>query len=222
MAHRALRFTERDLVEMDQRFRTQLINSVTGFKSVTLIGTKNSRGVENLAVFNSIVHIGANPSLIGMVSRPDSVDRHTLSNIRETGYYTINHIAANWTDRAHQASARYPENVSEFDEVGLTAAYEPHFPAPFVNESTITLGMKLAEEIPIRSNGTILIVGQVLSLNIPENCLGTDGFVDLSKAGTIAGSGLDAYHKVTDIRRFRYAKPNLEPQTIETTENNLN
>lgn len=216
MAQTIVKFTAADLREMAQRYRTQLINSVTGYKSVSLIGTKNKQGIENLAVFNSIVHIGANPPLIGMISRPDSVDRHTLTNIRETGHYTINHISGEWVDRAHQTSARYPEHISEFEAVGLTASYHNDFPAPYVKESAIKLGMKLVEELSIASNGTTMIIGEVLSLTLPEACLGNDGFVDLRKAGTSAGSGLDAYHTVTELKRLSYAKPDQQPEFIIT------
>ena len=50
------------------------------------------QGQTNLAIFSQIFHIGANPPLVGILVRPDSVDRHTLRNIRETSWFTINHI----------------------------------------------------------------------------------------------------------------------------------
>ena len=94
-----------DLMGLEQRYRAAFVNSLSGFKSVALIGTKDANGQTNLAIFNSFVHIGANPPYIGFISRPDSVDRHTLSNIMETGYYTINHINESIFRQAHQTSA---------------------------------------------------------------------------------------------------------------------
>ena len=85
-------FTLFDLESMEQRFRTNFINSISGFKSVALIGTTDSKSQTNLAIFSSIIHIGANPPLLGFVVRPDSVERHTLENILETKEYTINFI----------------------------------------------------------------------------------------------------------------------------------
>lgn len=216
MASTILNFSADDLTKMEQRFRTQLINSITGFKSVALIGTRSKSGQENLAIFNSLVHIGAHPPLVGMFSRPDSVDRHTLDNIRETGVYTINHIQASWADRAHQTSARYPQTVSEFEAVGLHTEYKDEFPAPFVHESSIQLGMRLAEEIPVRLNGTVLLIGQIEHISLPEGCLLSDGFVNIAQAGTIAGSGLDAYYEIENMRRMSYAKPNRWPDILHT------
>ena len=47
-----------------------LINSLGGFKSVALIGTKSEAGNTNLAIFSSIFHLGANPPLVGLIFRP--------------------------------------------------------------------------------------------------------------------------------------------------------
>ena len=49
-------FNQSKLLEMDSRKRANFINSLTGFKSIGLIGTKNKDGIENLAIFNSFIH----------------------------------------------------------------------------------------------------------------------------------------------------------------------
>ena len=130
-------FTSEDFAGMDKRYRTQLINSISGIKALQLVGTRDEQGRENLAVFNSIFHVGANPPYLGMVVRPDSVDRHTWQNIQATGSYTMNAVGRDFYRRAHQTSARYPRDVSEFSAVGLAAEYRPGVLAPFVAESVV-------------------------------------------------------------------------------------
>jgi len=203
-----------DLMEMNKSERTNLVNSVGGFKSVCLIGTKDRQGMTNLAVFNSIVHIGASPPLIGFVVRPDSVVRHTLSNILETGCYTINHLNETIFKKGHQTSARYAKEISEFKAVGLTENYKDDFLAPYVKESNIQLGVKFKERKDISINGTILIIGQIDHLYFPNNCLCEDAFLDLEKANTITCSGLDSYHKTNRLDRLSYAKPDKELKSI--------
>lgn len=198
---------ETELREMEQRYRANFINSLTGFKSVALVGTSDKSGQKNLAIFNSIVHLGAHPPLIGMVIRPDSVDRHTLQNILETGYYTINHVQEEMMDKAHQTSARYPKTISEFDAVGLEDEVINDFPAPFVKASTIKIGVQFKEKVPFTINGTIFVIGEIKQITLPKDVVQADGFVDLVKAGTITNSGLDSYHVVFDGKRFPYAKP---------------
>lgn len=195
-----------DLMGLEQRYRAAFVNSLSGFKSVALIGTADSNRQTNLAIFNSLVHIGANPPYIGFISRPDSVDRHTLANIMETGYYTINHINEAIYKQAHQTSARYPKDISEFDATHLTPDYKLGFKAPFVKESYIQMGVQFKERINITTNNTVLVIGQINQVYFPNDCLCSDGFLDIEKAKSITCSGLDSYHKTERLARLTYAK----------------
>ena len=195
------------LMEMEQRKRAQFINSISGFRSVALIGTTDTNGQTNLAIFSSIVHIGSYPPLLSFIMRPDSVERHTLTNILETGFYTINHINAGIYEKAHQTSARYPKSVSEFEATGLTPSFKNDFVAPFVAESHIQIGMEFKERLDISINQTSMIIGEIKFVHIPTNCLLDDGFIDIEKAGSITSAGLDSYHTTQVLKRLEYAKP---------------
>jgi flavin reductase (DIM6/NTAB) family NADH-FMN oxidoreductase RutF len=195
------------LMDMEQRKRAQFINSISGFRSVALIGTTDTKEQTNLAIFSSIVHIGSNPPLLSFIMRPDSVERHTLTNIMDTGFYTINHINADMYEKAHQTSARYPKNVSEFDAAQLTPVFKNDFVAPFVAESQIQIGMEFRERIEININQTSMIIGEIKFVHYPTSCLLEDGFIDIEKAGTITSTGLDSYHTTQVLKRLEYAKP---------------
>jgi flavin reductase (DIM6/NTAB) family NADH-FMN oxidoreductase RutF len=207
-------FTIQNILEFDQRYRATFINSLGGFKSLALIGTKSKSGNTNLAVFNSLFHLGANPPLFGFIIRPDSVDRHTLNNILETGNLTINHVCCEFYQQAHQTSARYPINVSEFAATKLNEEYINGCFAPFVEESEIKIGAEFVRKIDVEENGTIIIIAKITFVSIPEYCLMPDGFIDLEKAGTITCSGLDAYYQTEKIARLQYAKPDKLPEKI--------
>ncbi len=198
--------TKEALLNYDKRYRTHLVNSLNGYKSANLLGTVDQQGQTNLAIFSSVIHMGSNPPLLGHITRPDSVSRHTLENIRETGFYTINHIHTGIIEQAHQTSARYDKNVSEFKAVGLTEAYIDQFFAPFVGEAYIKIGMEVREIIPIQTNDTLLVVGEIQMISLPQSVLLEDGKLDLEQAHTVAISGLDAYHQTDQIKRLSYAK----------------
>lgn len=199
---------------MDSNFRRNFINSLTGFKSVGLIGTVSEAGRTNLAIFSQIFHVGASPALIGVLFRPNTVTRHTLDNILSTRSFTINHICESFVTAAHQSSARYADDESEFDATGLTAEFTSAVNAPYVKESVIKLGLRLAEHQTIRINQTELVIGEVKEIIVPDDCVLNDGFVDLEKAGTVTSSGLDSYHKTSKIVRLTYAKPHQTPRPI--------
>jgi flavin reductase (DIM6/NTAB) family NADH-FMN oxidoreductase RutF len=202
------------LMEMEKQERVSLVNSLGGFKSVCLIGTKNKNEQLNLAVFSSIMHIGANPPLMGIIFRPGVVERHTLENIIETEFFTINHLNEAIFKQAHQTSARYDRAISEFDESGLTPEYKNEFFAPYVKESYVQLGMHFKQRIDLEINTTILVIAEIQQVHFPADCQSEDGYLDIEKANTITCSGLDSYHKTFRLDRLSYAKPDKELTSI--------
>jgi flavin reductase (DIM6/NTAB) family NADH-FMN oxidoreductase RutF len=199
-----------DFAGMDQRFRTQLINSMPGVKALNLVGTRDASGQENLAVFNSIFHVGANPPYLGMIVRPDSVDRHTWQNIQATGSYTLNAVGADFYRKAHQTSARYEKHISEFDAVGLNPEYRDGVMSPFVAESAIKIGLELQEFQRVECNGTLIVIGNVTYVEINDALIAEDGSVDLVKAQSVGSIGIDGYVDLSWIDRLSYAKPDRE------------
>ena len=171
------------------------------------MGTQSSTGIANLAIFNSLIHLGADPALFGLISRPDTVPRDTLQNIIDTKTYTLNFIGAEHYKKAHQTSARYHKEVSEFEQVGFTPQYETVCAAPFVAEADVKIAMQFEQSIPIPLNGTILIIGSILQVDIAEGLVEADGFVNLSSANILISQGLDAYFVAAPIGRLAYAKP---------------
>ncbi len=202
-----MHITKQDIQQLEKIKRLNLINSITGIKPANLIGTQNTKGQSNLAIFSSIVHLGSTPPLIGMITRPvGEVPRHTYANILDTGLYTINHVPNHMTKEAHQTSAKYDDNISEFDTCGFTAEYIQGFDAPFVKEANIKIGMKYIQSIPIELNGTILCIGEIQHIILPENCFSDEGYIDLDKAKSTGISGLNSYYKLSFEDSYGYAR----------------
>lgn len=199
---------------LDKRFRVKLINSLPGCKSLNLIGTVNSKQQSNLAIVSTVTHLGSNPPLLGYISRPDSVERHTLSNILETGHYTFNQVNRDIFTEAHQTSARYASEDSEFDAVGLTPEWIESSPAPIVKEANVVTHLKLVETVDLTVNNTVLVIGEVMNVFLQDNLLEDDGNIDLESAGTVAGSGLDGYFNLQKLARLSYAKPDRQTTVI--------
>jgi flavin reductase (DIM6/NTAB) family NADH-FMN oxidoreductase RutF len=199
--------TKLEIEQLERGVRTTFINSLAGFRQAVLVGTKSDEGKTNLAIFNSLIHLGASPSLFGLISRPDTVQRDTLQNILDTKEYTLNYIRSNQFEKAHQTSARYEKHVSEFDKVGFKEFYHANCIAPFVEDAVVKIAMKLEQTIPIILNGTVLIIGGVMQVEMDDEWLGKDGFVSLSDADVLLSQGLDAYFTSNAIGRLPYAKP---------------
>lgn len=203
-------FDRHSLENLEKRYRTRLINSLSGFKSANLVGTQDSQGHTNLSIVSSVVHLGSHPPLMGLIFRPNTVPRHTFENLRDSGYFTINQVTSEFYQAAHQTSARYPREVCEFHQTGLTAEYLNQFNAPFVAQSPVKYGLKVVEIQSITANNTELVVGEVLLLDVNQNALKQDGYLDLEAVNTVAVSGLDSYHTTSRLNRLSYAKPNTQ------------
>ena len=200
-------FFAKNIEQLDKHYRVNFINGLSGFKSAHLVGSSDENGVDNLAIFSSVFHLGADPALIGMITRPDCVDRHTLANIRNTGHYTLNHVHEGIYQQAHQCSARYSADISEFEAVGLTPERVSISHAPFVKEAFVKILLAQEDIVPIKANGTLLVIGKVLAVNVPTMAINDQGVISYQGLDEVAVVGLDSYYKTKRLARLSYAKP---------------
>lgn len=205
-------FDKVSILEAESFFRRDLINSLSGYKSLNLIGTIDKDAKTNLSPFSQIFHIGATPPLVGVVFRPNSVARHTLENVLDTGYFTLNHVTEEFFRQAHQTAARYEE--SEFEATGIEKIFKKGFFAPFVDKSPVQLGCQYLEHQTLTINGTVLVIASIELVFVEEEGLRADGSLDLNLLGTVTVSGLDEYHVGKKLARLSYPKPGKELEEI--------
>jgi flavin reductase (DIM6/NTAB) family NADH-FMN oxidoreductase RutF len=210
--NKKMHYDKKSIDRLDRVTRLKLINSVTGVKPGNLVGTVSESGHTNLAVFSSIVHLGSNPSLLGFISRPQTEEvGHTFRNIRQTGFYTINHIHPEFAKKAHYTSAKFPNHVSEFDACELSELYIDKFKAPFVKESVFKMGLCFKEAIDIKINGTVLVIGEIENLIISDKAF-VNGDIDLEESEGVGISGLNTYYSLKKIDSYPYARLNEIPK----------
>lgn len=195
-----------DLSEMGRVQRLNLINSCTGYKSANLIATQSLEGINNVAIFSSVTHLGSDPALIGLIVRPTTVPRDSYKNIKETGYFTVNHVTASMIADAHHTSANYESNISEFDKTNLQEEYKENIKTPFTQGSPVQLYCKYVSEYYIKENDTIHVIASKEKLFYNEELAHEDGWLQIDKGNIVALNGLDAYCLPKLIDRFQYAR----------------
>jgi flavin reductase (DIM6/NTAB) family NADH-FMN oxidoreductase RutF len=206
------RFNQEEILKADDFYRRNLINCLSGYKSLNLVGTVNSKGLTNLAPFSQIFHIGASPPLLGILFRPHTVKRHTLENILDTGFFTMNHVTSEFYKEAHWTAASW--EGSEFEGTGLQEEYFSGFEAPFVKGSPLKLACSLVETQTLKVNQTVLVIGSIDHIFVDEKGLRADGSLDLNALDTVTVSGLDEYHKGEKLARLSYAKKDQQVEEI--------
>lgn len=194
--------------------RLNLINSCTGYKSANLIATKSVDGKSNVAIFSSVTHLGSEPAMIGFIMRPTTVPRDTYKNIRETGFFTINHITVDMIADAHHTSANYELGVSEFDKTNLEEEYKNDIAIPFVKGSPVQLHCKYLNEYFIEENNTIHVIASIENLFFDENLQHEDGWLQIDKGNVIALNGLDGYCLPKLVDRFQYARKDMPSKSF--------
>ena len=199
--------SKEDFDDLQKFYRINLINSCTGYKSANLIGTISEDGIENVAVFSSITHLGSNPAMLGYILRPTTVPRNTYKNIKQTGVFTVNHIIKKIINDAHHTSAKYEENISEFDMTMLEQEDKEGCIAPFVKGSPVQLVCNYQNEYHIKENGTILVVASIEDLYFNKDLVDDSGFLRLDKGEVVTVNGCDGYALPSLINRFEYQRP---------------
>ena len=200
-------FDTKDINKLHKIYKINLINSCSGFKSANLLGTISNEGITNVAIFSSVTHLGSNPPTLGFILRPTTVPRDTYKNIKETGTFTINHIWEDIIEDAHHTSAKYPEEISEFEMTTLEPEFKGDFKAPFVKNAPVQMNMKFIEEIYVPSNDVMLIVAQIQELYVNDELLQEDGLINLSLGKVVAINGLDTYATPTFKKQLSYQRP---------------
>jgi flavin reductase (DIM6/NTAB) family NADH-FMN oxidoreductase RutF len=210
-----LHFSKNEFDQWERIYRANFISTLSGYKPAMLVGTYNKEGIANLSLFQNLVHLGANPALIGMVSRPREASPHTLGNLEASGWFSLNCVQASFIEKAHQTSAKYDAQVSEFEAVGLELAKREDIPVPFVASSAIQLALKVEQIIPVTLNNTFFIIGSVQHVFLQAGLLADDGTVQLNKAEVVCTAGLDGYYLPRLLHRFAYAKPGKPVNVIQ-------
>lgn len=171
--------------------RARFMACLSGYKPGMLVGTVNADGQPNLALFQNIVHLGAQPPIIGLINRPREATPHTLANIEATGRFTLSAVTEAMIAQAHATSAKYEAGVSEFEVTGLQPFWPEGGGPPAVAESPLMLSLRLEEIVPIRQNGTFLIIGAVTDVWLAEGLQREDGSLNLAAANVASTSGLE-------------------------------
>lgn len=202
--------TAKEISEMEKIFRRNLVNCSTGYKTANLIATKSEKGSRDVAVFNSVFHLGSNPPMLGLVLRPQTVPKNTYSNIKNTGFFTVNHIHENMIEQAHRTASKQETEFQDLEAKGLDQEYLDNFHAPYVKQSAIKLGCRFVNEYQIKENDTQILIAAIEHIYFESGIEMPDGWLRLEDAGSVTINGLDGYALPSLLDRFHYAQPGQE------------
>ena len=205
-----------DFSSLDKHYRANLINSVIGVKQASLIGTVSKNSISNLALISSTGHLGSNPPLVAIFSRPQGdTPKQTLNKINENEDYSINHVNKSIINRAHSCSFKFTAEESEFTECNLSEEFIVDCKAPIVKESNVSFAVRYQRHLPIQENGVIMVIGKIKSVFVNKGVIQDNGEVDFNHSSSIGVAGNNTYYGVDKIESLKYFKLDQKDQLKE-------
>ena len=166
-------------------------------RPVVIVTTISRNGVPNAAPFSFCTPISFDPPVFSIASQPA---HDTWRNIKETEEFVINIPGENLGDSLKILSKRYPPEVNEIEEAGLTQVPSKMVAPPRIAEAYAWFECKMIENVEIGDH--VLIAGEVLVAEIKEDMF--DETLRLNKARPlchIAGEFFTVPEEVKRIER---------------------
>jgi len=196
-----------EILAWEREYRRAFVNTLSGAKAAFLLSSISNNTVFNLALVTSVVHLGAAPPLLAVLLRPPEAGQDSRENIEINGYFTLNAVSRPFLEAAHQCSARYPRETSEFEACGLTPWQSATLDTPFVRESPLKMGLKAIECVDVQANNSRLIVGALLEVHLDDRLLERDGQLLPDKADLCGVAGLNAWYALESAGILPFARP---------------
>jgi flavin reductase (DIM6/NTAB) family NADH-FMN oxidoreductase RutF len=108
--------------------------------------------------------------ILSFNARTDGKLKHSLANILRTGEFVVNLVDESIANGMHLSSAEFPEEVSEFEQAGFTAAACTVVSHPRIAQAPASFECRLFRRIevgPVRD----LILGEVVHLHARDSII---------------------------------------------------
>jgi len=163
---------EWDFSELGALRRYKLLVALVTPRPIAFVSTRGRDGVDNAAPFSFFNVMGEDPPIVvvSMDRRGDGTRKDSARNILDTGEFVVNLVDEPLLERMHRCSIEFGPEVSEFAEVGLTAAPARRVAAPRIAEAPVSMECRFHTRVPFDTRD--LIVGVIVWLHV------RDGIVD--------------------------------------------
>lgn len=175
-------------------------NAIVTPRPIGWISSTGSMG-DNLApysFFNAVAYV---PPQV-MFSSTGAKD--SLANIRETGVFAANIVAADMLDAMSESSAAMPRGTDEFAAAGVEKAACTTISCPRVAQAPATLECVFTQIIALKGRDNYLILGEVTGIHLREDCV-VGGRFDPARYRPLARMGYRDYTIVDTV--FEHLRP---------------
>jgi flavin reductase (DIM6/NTAB) family NADH-FMN oxidoreductase RutF len=169
-------------------------------RPIAFVSTLGANGVANCAPFSFFMGVSSHPPTIAVsVGSRRFRKKDTARNVLDhTGDFVVNIVTEEIADKMVVASGDWAEDVSEFDEAGLTPAPSDVVKAPRIAESPINMECQLVHHLELGAGPNHLLIGEVVRIHVRDDLL-VDGIVDIERLRPVGRLGGAQYCRVRDV-----------------------
>lgn len=160
------------LSELPPLERYKLLIGLVIPRPLAWISTYSANGVANCAPFSFFNVFSEDPPLcvIGINPRSDGQVKHSLKNIRRTKEFVVNLVDEDTANAMHVSGREFPEDVSEFEQAGLTPAPAITVQHPRIAQAAACLECRL-ERLIVISATRELVLGEIQLVHAREGII---------------------------------------------------
>jgi flavin reductase (DIM6/NTAB) family NADH-FMN oxidoreductase RutF len=207
-----------DFATLPAQDRYKLMVSTIVPRPIAWVVTQDKAGRVNAAPYSFFNAFANDPPIviIGIGERPDGDEKDTASNIRTTGQFVVNLVAADNAQAMNITAIDFPHEVDELHQAGLTTIPSTKVAPPRIAESPVAFECERFQSIQITNERTI-VLGRVLAMHIRDEAVLNPAkcYVDTAKLdliGRMAGaSGYCTTRAPFEVPRIKEADWVLKP-----------
>ena len=169
-------------------------NAIVTPRPIGWIATRGPQG-DNLAPYSFFNAAAYSPPQVTFAS---TGLKDSVANIRATGVFAVNIVAAAMLHPMSETSADLAADVDEFAHAGVEKADCTVIDCPRVADAPATLECKTVEIITLRGRDNFLVIGEVVGIHLRDDCL-IDGRFDVTRFRPLARMGYRDYAVVTEV-----------------------
>lgn len=192
-------------LEVSQKLPKGLFKACVVPRPIAWISSFSKHGVHNLAPFSYFNIVCDEPPMIMFSttgSHINSGSKDTLSNVEESGEFTVNLVAFSSREAMNISSMDFSREIDEFDAADIAHVPGQLVKSRRVKESPISLECVYHQSVQLPvPGGTDLInrmvIAKVVGVHVNPRML-TDNRIDINKLNLIARLGYNSFAKITE------------------------
>ena len=207
--------TEVDFSAITAYQRYKLMASLIVPRPSALVTTVGPSGIVNAAPFSMFNMVGEDPPIL-MISinrLHDGRLKDTAANILHNGEFVVHMSDEPMAQKMHACGEAFPSDVSELEQVGLTAVASHKVKPPRIQESPVAFECVLHEKLETESR--YVFIGRIVWLAARPGLIDTEAWrVNLRDYSPVARFGASFYTRSSD--RFSLSGESREAPTHST------